>query len=156
MNRSTVVAPLLSSLLLLPGCTSSNLPDISPPPFTTSQAAEHGQNAAVAAITGDVWKRSLERDISLRIKFGLPIEALREVTYAAAEKDAGLARATLRQLRTIDPASLNEQDRITYEMLQWDSQLEADGLPFFWYRFPVTPYATPIRTASLAFSAFTF
>jgi uncharacterized protein (DUF885 family) len=152
MKRMSVV---LSLSLLLAGCTSSNLPDISPPPFTP-QATEPPPNAQLAKIADDVWKRRLEKDISLRIKFGLPIESLPEITYTAAAKDAALALSTLGRLRVIDPVSLNEEDRITFGMLQWESQLEAGSLPSFWYSFPVTPYATPIRAANLAFSSFAF
>ena len=155
MKRSTVAPHLLSVFLLLPGCTPSNLPDISPPHFTPHIAAP-APNAELAAIAEEVWKRMLEKDTGLRIKFGLPIESLPEVTHDAAVKDAGFASSILGRLRAIDPAPLNEEDRITYGMLQWQSQLEVDGLPYFWHSFPVTPYATPIRPANLAFASFVF
>src|SRR5260221_1974503 len=155
MKRSTVAPHLLSVFLLLPGCTSSNLPDIFPQPFTP-QIAAPAPSAALATIAEEVWKRTLEKDISLRIKFGLPIESLPEVTHDAAVKDAGFAASILGRLRALDPAPLNEEDRITYGMLQWQSQLEVDGLPYFWHTFPVTPYATRIRPANLAFASFVF
>ena len=107
MKRLTVAPHLLSVLLLLPGCTSSSVPDISPPPFTPQTVAP-APNAELAAIAEEVWKRTLEKEIGLRIKFGLPIESLPEVSHAAV-KDAGFAGSILGRLRAIDPAPLNDE-----------------------------------------------
>jgi uncharacterized protein (DUF885 family) len=142
-------------MLLVVACTSSNLPDISPPPFVPESKAT-APSAELAKIVDDVWKHLLDEDLSLRQKFGLPLERLPDVGYAAAQKDGLFASAILARLRGIDPAALNEEDRITYGSLRWHSQLDVDGVAYFWYRFPVTPYATPIRGVNTAFAEFQF
>jgi uncharacterized protein (DUF885 family) len=144
--------------LLLAACTSSNVPDISPPPGVPEAAlpTPPAPNAALAKIADDVWKVRLDEDISLRTKFGLPIGTLPDAGFEKAKQDAAWALTVLSRLRAIDPASLNEEDRITYGTIQWNAGIEVDGLRWFWHRFPVTPYATPIRPVVAAFTAFAF
>jgi uncharacterized protein (DUF885 family) len=153
--RDCRLPAMLLALLLVVACSSSNLPDISPPPFVPESKAP-APNAELANIVDDTWKYLLDEDLSLRQKFGLPMERLPDVGYAAAQKDGAFGLAVLGRLRNIDPATLNDEDRITYGSLQWHSQLDADAVPYVWYRFPVTPYATPIRSVNTAFADFQF
>jgi uncharacterized protein (DUF885 family) len=157
MTRLAYPGALLTVSLVLAACSSSGVPDISPPPITPEAAPlAPAPNAALAKIADDVWKRLLAHDVTLRAKFGLPLESLPDPSYAAARKDAAEDVAVLHRLETIDPATLNDEDRITYGMLDWDARLEIDGLSWFWHRFPVTPYATEIRPVNSAFATFTF
>lgn len=143
--------------LLLASCTSSNLPDISPPPVAAeTPAPPPAPNAELAKITDDAWQRTIADSISLRTKFGLPIESLPDVGYERAKEDAAFASGILSRLRAIEPSTLNDEDRITYGMLRWSATLDADALASFWHRFPVTPYATEIRPVNSAFTSFTF
>src|SRR5256885_13088479 len=158
MKRPALKRPILAALLLLlASCTFSNLPDISPSPLVPEAApAPPAPNAALAKIADDMWKVRLDEDISLRTKFGLPIETLPDAGFEKAKQDAARAQTILSRLRAIDLASLNEEDRITYGTIQWNAGIEADGLRWFWHRFPVTPYATPIRPVVAAFMAYAF
>jgi uncharacterized protein (DUF885 family) len=113
-------------------------------------------NAQLAKIADDVWQQMLDREIFYRMKFGLPIEKLPDVTWAGAQEDAAFAAATLKRLDAIDPATLGSEDRITYGILKWQSQLTNDGLPYFWHHSPVTPYATSIFSTDLALSKVVF
>lgn len=149
---------LAVSLLLLASCTSSNVPDVSPPPVAveTPTPPPPAANAELAKIADDVWQHTLADNVTLRTKFGLPIDALPDVGYERARQDAAFAQTILGRLRAIEPASLNDEDRITYGMLRWSGTLEVDALASFWHRFPVTPYATEIRPVNSAFTSFAF
>jgi len=92
-------------------------------------------------IADDVWQHWLERDISLREKFGLPIEHLPDVTFAEAQREAEFARTILQRLDAVQPA--DEDERLTAAIVRWHCERSIDELSLFWYRFPVTPYRTP-------------
>ena len=93
-------------------------------------------------IGDDAWKYWLDRDISLRMKFGLPIEHLPDITFAEAQRDADFAGTILKRLDAVQPA--NEEERLTAAILRSSSQRSIDAVPLFWFRFPVTPYRTPL------------
>ena len=94
----------------------------------------------LAVIADDVWLYWLERDIELRRKFGLPIEHLPDITFAAVEHEAEFARAILQRLDAVQPA--DEDERLTAAIVRWHCERSIDELSLFWYRFPVTPYRT--------------
>ena len=93
-------------------------------------------------IADDVWQHWIERDISLREKFGLPIEHLPDVTFAEAEREAAFAHTIVRRLDALGP--IPGDTALTAEILRWNCQCAIDDVALFWYRFPVTPYRTPL------------
>jgi uncharacterized protein (DUF885 family) len=93
-------------------------------------------------IADDAWQHWLAHDIQLREKFGLPIEHLPDVTFAQAQRDAAFARTILRRLDAVRPA--NEDERLTAAVVRWQAEGDVANVPLFWYRFPVTPYRTPL------------
>jgi uncharacterized protein (DUF885 family) len=100
--------------------------------------------SALAEIADDVWRHWLDRDIGLQFKVGVAIEHLPDITFAAAQRDAAFARTILQRLDAVHPA--NEEERLTVAILRRSSQSAIDDVPLFWYRFPVTPYRTPLFT----------
>ena len=97
--------------------------------------------ARLKQIADDYWQHQIEQNVGLQIKFGIPTKHLPDVSYAQAERDAQFAQSLLRRLDTIQAADLSEDDRVTLAILRWENRLAVDGLPWFWYRFPVTPYS---------------
>jgi uncharacterized protein (DUF885 family) len=150
---STRVAILF---LFLVGCSTTAPLDSSLPPPEPPPAAAPAPNALLAAIGDDYWKHELERRADLRLKFGLPVEQLPDPTLAAAQRDAQVAAGVLTRLRALDPAALNDEDRVTYGALQWEAQMTVQGLPYFWHESAVTPYASTLLSATRVFSTFTF
>jgi len=92
-------------------------------------------------IADDYWRHELDENVGLQIKFGIPTRHLPDVSYAHAQREAEFARAIVERLDRIDSANLSEDDRLTFKILRWENQLTIDGLPYFWYRFQVTPYS---------------
>lgn len=109
-------------LLLLAGCATS-------------------RHESLKEIADAYWQHHLEDNVDLQIKFGLPTRHLPDVSYAHAQSEAEFARSILKRLDGIDAAGLSEDDRVSLEILRWENQRTIDGLPYFWYRFQVTPYA---------------
>jgi len=99
------------------------------------------QSAALKSIADDHWQHELEQSVALQIKFGIPTKHLPDLSYAQAQRDAEFAQSLLARLNAIRAADLGEDERITFGILRWENQLVVDGLPYFWYRFPVSPYS---------------
>ena len=115
---------LAAVLLLLAGCATSRPSD----------------SARLKQIGDDYWQHQLNENVGLQIKFGIPTKHLPDVSYAHAEREAEFARSLLRRLDTIHESNLTEDERISFGSLRWQNHLAVDGLPYFWYRIPVTPY----------------
>ncbi|HYS53244.1 MAG TPA: DUF885 domain-containing protein [Thermoanaerobaculia bacterium] len=92
-------------------------------------------------IVDDYWRHELDENVALQIKFGIPTRHLPDVSYAHAQSEAEFARSIVQRLDRIDTSGLSPEDRLTFEILRWENQLAVDGLPYFWYRFQVTPYS---------------
>ncbi|HEY6140103.1 MAG TPA: DUF885 domain-containing protein [Thermoanaerobaculia bacterium] len=94
----------------------------------------------LSVIADDLWRYWLERTIELRRKFGLTIEHLPDITFAAVEREAAFARAILQRLDAVQPG--DDDERLTAAIIRWHCELSIEELSLFWYRFPVTPYRT--------------
>src|ERR1051325_821037 len=93
-------------------------------------------------IADDLWHHQLDQSIELQQKFGVPIRHLPDITFASAQRDADFSRAILRRLDAVQPA--NEDERLTAGVVRWLCQESIEEPQLFWYRFPVTPYRTPL------------
>ncbi|MGZ7031311.1 MAG: DUF885 family protein, partial [Thermoanaerobaculia bacterium] len=128
----------LAAILLLCACTTS--------------APPHSSSAELARIADEYWKRQLSQDVGLQIKFGIPTEHLPDPSFMHAEAEAADARKLLARLQSIDPAQLNEEERITLRILRSQSELAIENLRHFWLQSFITPYATPLRIVSQVFT----
>jgi uncharacterized protein (DUF885 family) len=110
-----------------------------------------GQSSiTLAQLADEHWQHALENSVTARAELGLPIERLPDPSYAQAERDAQFARTMLERIAVVDTARLSDDERITLAILR-DLQDEAiDAVPYFWLRFPVTPYSSPIRSVNAA------
>ena len=120
-----------------------------------SQSTSSG-SAELKGIQDDYWEHQLEESLYLRLKFGLPIEKLNDVSYEGAKKETAFSQSILDRLKKIDPSGLNEEDRISYDILQWENSTAVEGFKYFWLNSPVTPYASPIPTFNRVFREFEF
>src|SRR2546428_9096015 len=92
-------------------------------------------------IGDDYWRHELDENVALQIKFGIPTRHLPDVSYAHAQREAEFALSIVQRLDRINSTAFSEDDRLTFKILRWETQLSIDGLPYFWYRFQVTPYS---------------
>jgi uncharacterized protein (DUF885 family) len=110
--------------------------------------------AAVRQVAGEMWRHGLDRSPLLRVREGLPIESLADLSYEAAAADAELARAWLARLDAVDGSSLSHEDWLTREALRWDLALGTEGLRWFWHDMVLTPYQSPLPSLRQIFAAF--
>lgn len=103
---------------------------------------------------GDAYLAILTRDEpSRRLKLGLPIERLADVTLASEEKHAAEAKTLLARLTPVKRADLNHEDDLSLDVLQRQLALRVDAPKSFFYRFQVTPYLSPVGGVGQIFSA---
>ena len=124
--------------------------------FLPLACATGGGRSDLGAVLEKQWQRELAQNVVTRQDLGLPIERLPEISYAEAERDAAFAREQLAALERIDAWALTDDERITLAILTALQHETIDALPHFWLQFPVTPYASPIRSVNLVFSRLPF
>lgn len=113
-------------------------------------------SAELKAITDDYWKHQLEENLYLRLKFGLPVEKLPDISPEGDKKETAFAQTILDRLAKLDPKMLNDEESISYDMLKWENSATVEAEPYFWLTNPVTPYASQLPTVNRAFREFTF
>jgi len=113
--------------------------------------AGQGATSPVMALADELAKFRLERSPLLRLRQGLTVERLPDLSPAQAQRDGAFGRSFLDRLRRIDPKSLSHEDSLTREILRWEAEdlaeIRFDELPFL-----VLPYSTPIRGVQQVFA----
>jgi uncharacterized protein (DUF885 family) len=98
------------------------------------------------------WQK--EEDLFLRLKFGLPVEKLPDVSAAKVERDAARAQALLARLAPVVAADLSHEETLSHDILRRQLGALTEAPRLHWFSFPVTPYASPIGGVNRAFSTF--
>ena len=117
----------------------------------TEEAAD-----VLRAVEEEVWQDTVDQSIPIRLKLGLPIERLPEVTIERSQKDADFAETILKKLASISGEDLTHEEWLTLELLRWQAEGTKDFFRFYWLGFPVTPYSTPLGVVQQVFTKYPF
>ena len=116
-------------------------------------AAETASSRLVREV-GDAYLQVLTRESpSRRLKLGLPIETLPEVTLAGEERNAKESGALLARLTPVKRAELNHEESLSFDVLTRQLTLRVESPKSFFYRFQVTPYLSPLSGVGQIFAA---
>lgn len=96
--------------------------------------------AQVKEIADADWQHTLDQNILLRSKYGLPINKLPDISPEQIGKDADYARSLIRKIDAIPKQKLDHEDVLTLEILRWQAQNTVEAQKYYWHTFPVTPY----------------
>lgn len=103
---------------------------------------------------GDAYlKLVLDESPLLRLKHGLPIERLPDVSLAQEERDAAAAASLLARLDAIRASDLDHEEVLSLDVLRRQLRAALEAPKHHWLRFPVTPYASPIGGVNQVFAA---
>ncbi len=128
MIRKEIFCHLLILLIAL-GCQS------------VGQAQDTAQlKAQVKEIADADWQYTLEQNIFLRLKYGLPIKKLPDISVEQAGRDADYARSLIRKIDAVPKQRLDHEDALTLDILRWQAQNAVEEQKYYWLMFPVTPY----------------
>jgi uncharacterized protein (DUF885 family) len=109
--------------------------------------------AELATVAADFWRHQLDEDISTRLREGLPIERLPDLSPEHAAQDAAWGRALQERLARIDEAALGHQDWLTLALLRQQAEEAVAAQGVYWYLFLATPYDAPFGAVHTALGA---
>ena len=104
----------------------------------------------------EYWNQRLEEYNSLKLKLGLKVEKLPDLSYAHAQALATRAQALVDKLGEIDAEELDHEEWLSWEILKWHLNNAVAGQKYYWFNFPVSPYSSPIQGVHRVFTEFQF
>ena len=110
----------------------------------------------LAKVSEEYWEFLLQRNLALRLRTGLPIEALPDLSEARSRADAQFGVAILEKLRGLREHELSHQESLSLAMLRSEAGELAESARDWWLTFPVTPYASPLRVVHQTFIGWKF
>ena len=102
------------------------------------------------------WKFLEKRNLSLRLRLGLPIEELPDLSEARARADAEFAASLLEKLRGLREHELSHEESLSLAILREQARELVDAGRDYWLTFPVTPYASPLLLVQQVFTSWRF
>jgi uncharacterized protein (DUF885 family) len=148
--RQRLLASTLA-IALAAGCATPGPRAPSGPPEPTTPSGRLLRQAMDA-----VWERALADSLYLRLKHGLPIAKLPDLSYERAAADVAFARSVLERLSQVRREELDREEELSLDILAWDLAMAVEGHEFFWLGFPVTPYSSPLPMVHRAFTEHPF
>jgi len=104
----------------------------------------------------DYWGFLQKRSLVLRLRLGLPVDELPDVSEARARADAEYGALLLQKLRGLRELELSHEESLSLAMLREEARELADSQRDYWLTFPVTPYASPLRVVHQVFTTWQF
>ena len=104
----------------------------------------------------DYWAFLQKRSLALRLRLGLPIEELPDLSEARARADAEYGESLLQKLRGLRELELSHEESLSLAMLREEARELGDSQRDYWLTFPVTPYASPLRVVHQVFTSWQF
>jgi uncharacterized protein (DUF885 family) len=104
----------------------------------------------------DYWGFLQKRSLVLRLRLGLPIDELPDVSEARARADAEYGASLLQKLRGLRELELSHEESLSLAMLREEARELGDSQRDYWLTFPVTPYASPLRVVHQVFTSWQF
>ena len=104
----------------------------------------------------DYWEFLQKRSLVLRLRLGLPIEELPDLSEARAHADALYGAELLQKLRGLREIELSHEESLSLAMLREEARDLLDSQRDYWLTFPVTPYASPERVVHQVFTSWRF
>lgn len=114
-------------------------------------------SSRIVADVGEAYLEWLKQDgLMLRLKLGLPVERLPDVSLTQDERDAARAQALLARLVPVAPSELSHEETLSLDVLRRQLEARTEAPRLHWFSFPVTPYASQIGEVNRVFSTFAF
>ena len=132
-----------------------------PPPESRTRStaiamANTRSSGLLAKISDEYWEFLQKRNLGLRLRMGLPVEELPDVSETRARADAQFGAALIEKLRGLRSHELSHQESLSLAMLRLEAEELAGSAHDWWLTFPVTPYASPLRVVHQAFTGWKF
>lgn len=123
---------------------------------SAAPAAPASATDRLAAAGKEIEAYDLAHSLDVRMRQGLRIEELPDITPAGAARDAAFYGQLLAKLADLDESKLAEDDAVSLAVLRHMGRDAADAERFAGLQTPVTPYSSPLRTVLQAFALHPF
>ena len=123
---------------------------------TAIAMANTRSSGLLAGAEKDYWAFLQKRSLEMRLRLGLPVEELPDLTEDRARANAVYGAALLQKLRGLRELELSHEESLSLAMLRDAGQDLAVSRRDYWLTFPVTPYASPLREVHRAFTSWQF
>jgi uncharacterized protein (DUF885 family) len=107
-------------------------------------------------IQEDYWQHQLAESVYFRMKYGLPIEKLPDPSEENMSKETAFAQTLRDRLEKIAQHDFSHQERISYEILKWNTASMLEYPSHFYLMTPVTPYGSEIPIVHRVFQNYQF
>lgn len=104
----------------------------------------------------DYWNFLQKRSPELRLRLGLPIEEMPDLSEERARADAQYGASLLEKLRGLREHELSHEESLSLAVLREQAGWLADSARDYWLTFPVTPYASPLNVVEKVFTTWKF
>lgn len=136
---------LLASLALLTACGGDGAPDRAGGAGDTAGSADSTgagipASAALERLGEDVWAYQLANSTYLRLQEGVRIEDFEDYTLEEYRDRLAKRAEWRRRLADIDYAALDESEKISYDIIAFESADVGANDDDFWLTFPLTAY----------------
>ncbi len=139
----------LPSLLLVgPANLAGSSPTLASPPNNSSSILQE--------ILDEYWQYLLQESLYLRSKQGLKVEELPDMTKKRADVYVEKARYFIEKLQQVKTGEITHEELLSREILIWDLENHIAGNEFFYFHFPITPYASPFPYINQFFTQYYF
>ena len=127
--------------------------------LVTAACNDAGQEPGEAALAqlhqlfDEVWEERQRSSALLRVREGLPIEHLDDVSVEGALARIEAARRLLARLDAIDLAAVDHGQWVNAQVLRWDLETAIEGERWLWHEGFLTPYLSPLPGLRQVFQA---
>ncbi len=108
-----------------------------------SDPAQTAPRESLAALENEVRQHFLDSQIEFRLKYGMPVVKLPDISYEHALKEKEFAESILNRLTRVVLEDLNEKEKLSLMALRWQLEMSVEGSQYFWISFPAIPYSRP-------------
>jgi uncharacterized protein (DUF885 family) len=126
--------------------------------FFLAAAAEQpsADAAALQKAADDYWKHLEAESLQIRIRGGLPIDRMPDLSLDHVKANAAFGKSLLASLAALDEKRLSHEEALTLRILRREGKTLTEGPDGYWLAFPATPYVFSFLGVAQVFSSHPF
>ena len=119
--------------------------------FIAAHDSTPGQK--VAALGEEVFRHEIADNGLARLRYGLPVDRLADLSAAANEANLAFWRSVLRRLDRIPERTLTHDEVLSEEIMRWQGTHALELAKYYWFSSGATPYASRFPSTHQLFAA---
>ncbi len=113
-------------------------------------------SAVLQRAADDYWKFLETESLAIRVREGLPIDRMPDISLAHSEANAAFGKSLLARLAPLRETGLSHEESLTLAILRKEARDLTEAPGRYWLTFPVTPYSFRNLAAHQALAAQAF